>query len=94
MKINSSGYNQYLEKLQKESQHSTVKKSEEGTSTFIKDRIEISDSSKEIKMYFDKMKDSDLNLDRVKSIKESIRSGTYRISSEELAEKIIQKMKE
>jgi len=45
-------------------------------------------------MYFDKMKDSDLNLDRVKSIKESIRSGTYRISSEELAEKIIQKMKE
>lgn len=94
MKINNSGYNQYLEKIYKESKQSNVSKSEEDTAAFIKDRIELSDSSKEIKMYFDKIKDSSINMERVNTIKEAIRSGTYRISSEELADKIVQKMKE
>ncbi len=94
MKVNHSGYSQYLEKLYNENKQSTVNKSKESSASLEKDRIELSDSSKEIRMYFDKMKDSELNTDRVKKIKEAIHSGTYRISSEELADKIIQKIKE
>lgn len=94
MKINNSGYNQYLEKIYKENKQSPVNKPEGEASSSIKDRIELSESSKEIKMYFDKIKDAPINMERVNTIKEAIRSGTYRISSEDLADKIVQKMRE
>ncbi len=94
MKVNHSGYSQYLEKSYNKNKESTVNKSSEAFESFGKDRIEISNSSKEIKMYFDKMKDSEINIDRVKRIRDAIHSGTYPISSEELADNIIKKMKE
>lgn len=92
MKINSSGYNQYIEKLYKENKQ-TINKAKEEKETSNEDRIELSDSSKKIKKYIDQIKDSKINLERVETIKSAISSGTYRVSSEELAEKIVQKIK-
>jgi len=92
MKVNNTGYNKYIEKLYKDNTYSAgkLKGGKEGKTH---DRIELSDSFQEIKKYFSEI-DSDIDFERVSKIKDAIGSGTYKISSEELAGKIIQKMKE
>lgn len=92
MKINNTGYSQYIEKTYKENKQEPGKLQDD--KAVKRDRIELSDSFKEIKKYFSKTEDSGINLERVQQIKDAIGSGTYRVSSEELAGKIIQKMKE
>lgn len=92
MKINNTGYNKYIENIYKERSQS-VGIQKDGKENKALDRIELSDSIKEIKNYFSKI-ESDIDVDRVSKIKAAIGSGTYQISSEELASRIIQKMKE
>lgn len=91
MKVNNTGYTHYIEKLYNDNKKSTNKAGVEDTTT--KDRIELSDESKEIKKYFDQVKGSSTDSKNIESIKSAIQAGTYQVSSKELAEEILKKMK-
>lgn len=92
MKINGTGYSQYIEKVYKENRKSTQAKKENTQDK--SDSIEISSSFREIQKYIDQMKEAQPDYERVYQIKSAIDAGTYRVSSKELAEKIVQKIKE
>lgn len=93
MKINHTGYDQYIKKVYQNNKEINDKPKED-TETTQSDRIELSDSLKQIKKYLSNLKNSEVDLERVEKIKNDLASGTYRISSEELADRILQKMKE
>lgn len=94
MKINHTGYDQYIKKVYQSNKSIADKPKDDETGSAQSDRIELSDSLKQIKKYLNNIKESEVNLERVDKIKNDLASGTYRISSEELADHIIQKMKE
>ncbi|MCG8484438.1 MAG: flagellar biosynthesis anti-sigma factor FlgM [Clostridia bacterium] len=93
MKINGTGYSQYIEKVYKENRKD-VQSKKENTAKDKSDSIEISSSFREIQKYIDQMKEAQPDYERVGQIKDAIDAGTYRVSSKELAEKIVQKIKE
>lgn len=93
MKINRAGYSQYVEKTYKDNKKDIQAKKENNTRDK-NDTIEISSSFREIQNYIDQMKEAQPDIERVGQIKSAIDSGTYRVSSKELAEKIVQKIKE
>lgn len=58
------------------------------------DRIEISNTGKEISKYVDMAKNTETRNARVEEIKELISQGKYRVDSEKLAKSIIEHIKE
>jgi negative regulator of flagellin synthesis FlgM len=60
-----------------------------------KDTIELSDASKRIKEYAEIARTMESsNIDKVEAIKSKLASGTYKVSSKELAERILSEIKE
>ena len=77
MKINRTGYAQFVKRLEKgNSVHKTNSNGEKN------DKIEISEASRRIKEYSDVIKASEsANTDKIESIRAKLDSGTYQISS-------------
>lgn len=93
MKINGAGYNQYIEKTYKNNKKD-IQPKEKGIPKENNDTIEISSSFREIQKYIDQMKEAQPDIARVEQIKSAIDTGNYHVSSKELAEKIVQKIRE
>ncbi len=89
MKIDRIGYAQLVQKLEK---CKSVGKS--GIRPDGKDTIELSDASKKIKEYAEVVKTMESsNLDKVEAIKTNLASGTYKVSSKELANRILSEIR-
>ncbi|MBN2258968.1 MAG: flagellar biosynthesis anti-sigma factor FlgM [Clostridiales bacterium] len=85
MKINRSGYTQMIQQMEQ------VKKAKtDSSSVEKKDSIEISKESMKINEYVKNSQTS--NAERVEQIKNQLKEGTYKVSSEKLAEKILEKI--
>ena len=92
VKINSTGYTHYIDKSYGENKKNIeIYASDDETSS---DRVEISNASKEIKSYFDQPRDTAIETQRVSTIKSAIQAGTYKVSSDELAQQIVSKINE
>lgn len=91
MKINGSNYSQFVSDLYKKN---TVKKSSRAVENHSSmDRIEISKTGKEISKYVEKINSPSLtNQEKIERIKKSIKEGTYQVSSEALAQKILDRI--
>ncbi len=90
MKIDRIGYAQIVQKLEKNREVKKSDRSPEG-----KDTIVLSDASKKIKEYADIARTMESsNIDKVEAIKSKLASGTYKISSKELANRILSEIKE
>ncbi len=93
MRIGSNpGYSVYLDKVQSEVKK-PAEKAEERKSLVGKtghDRLELSNEMKDIKGYAS----SQVNSERIESLKQVIASGQYEVSSEELANAMIRRMAE
>ena len=89
MKINRTGYAQFVKRLEKSnSVHKTNSNGEKN------DKIEISEASRKIKEYSDVIKASEsANADKIESIRAKLDSGTYQISSKQLADRILDEIK-
>ncbi|HKL10802.1 MAG TPA: flagellar biosynthesis anti-sigma factor FlgM [Clostridia bacterium] len=90
MKINRTGYAQLVRKLENgKGAHKASRKYDE------KDTIELSEASIKIKKYADTMKTMESeNVEKIETIKAKLSSGTYKISSKELADRILIEIKE
>lgn len=89
MKINRTGYAQFVQKLENSRQTRETNPKMEG-----KDSIELSDASRKIKAYADSLKAMQAkDADKVESIKAKLQAGTYKVSSKELAERILFEIK-
>ncbi len=84
MKVNRTGYTQMIQQLEK------AKKTEKGSPAEKKDTIEISKESIKINEYLKNSKVS--NAEKVEQIKSQLKKGTYKVSSEKLAGKILEKI--
>lgn len=85
MKIDRIGYAQLVQKLEKSKGAGKAGGRHDG-----KDTIELSDASKKIKEYAEVVKTMESsNLEKVEEIKTKLASGTYKVSSKELAERIL-----
>lgn len=93
MKINNTGKSYEIEKLYLENSKKIEKKEVEKQGKQ-GDRLELSSESKGIKKYVSIMKDVPINFERVERIKTEIKNGEYQISTREIADKMVQKMKE
>ncbi|MTI65743.1 MAG: flagellar biosynthesis anti-sigma factor FlgM [Firmicutes bacterium] len=90
MKVNSSSYSQLIKRLNKQKAETKYKNKKKETT---KDRIELSTSSKALNTYKNQMKNTKAKkAETVARIKNEISSGSYKVSSEKLAKKIIEKM--
>lgn len=90
MKVNNAGYMHYMENISGENKKNVQKT---GNSEISSDRIEISNESKKLREYMEQM-DSSVDAERVSAIKSAVQSGAYKISSDELAEQIVKKIRE
>jgi negative regulator of flagellin synthesis FlgM len=89
MKINRTGYAQLVRKLENSKGAQTASAEHER-----KDTIELSEASRKIKKYADTMKTVESeNVDKIEAIKSKLSSGTYKISSKELADRILTEIK-
>ena len=89
MKINNANHLQMVNKLYKKN----AKEGLENSKGQVKDRIEISNGSKQIQKYVDQIKSSkSYNQQRIENIKSQLESGSYKVSSEELAKKIVDEL--
>lgn len=98
MKIDNSGYNKYVIKAYEKMD--TTKKSEsndeekKSNNSIATDSFEISSASKEISRYIEQLKSQDVDMEKVNQIKNAIAKGQYQVSPEELARKMIERMRE
>lgn len=91
MKINGQNYVQFINQMYKKNSENKWEKRDKNDIT--KDRIEISKSSQDVKKYIDQMKQMESgNKEKIERIKESMGKGTYKVSSQKLAEIILDKM--
>lgn len=95
MKVNNSNEIN-ISNIYNENKLKTIKcKNESGESEAVKDKIEISTESKGIGKYVDLIKGMpDVRTDKVEEVKNLIDSGNYKVSSSELASKILDAIKE
>lgn len=85
MKINRTGYAQFVQKLEK-----SIEKNNISSKSGEKDTIKLSEASQKIKDYAKAMKTMDFgNANKVESIKAKLQAGTYKVSSRELADRIL-----
>jgi len=90
MKIDGTGYARIVQKLEKSKGLQKSDRRQGG-----KDMIVLSDASKKIKEYadaVDAIKASDI--DKVETIKAKLASGTYKVSSKDLAKRILAEIKD
>ncbi len=91
MKINGPNYSQFINQLYKKNSNNKFEKRENVKTN--KDTIEISKTSKDVRKYIEKMKDIETgNQEKIERIKEALDSGTYKVSSKDLAKVIVNKM--
>lgn len=91
MKINGPNYSQLINQLYKKNSNNKFEKRENVKNT--KDTIEISKTSKDVKKYIEKMKDIETgNQEKIERIKDALDSGTYKVSSRDLAKVIVNKI--
>ncbi len=84
MKINRSNYSQFINQLYKKNHENKYVKRENIKDHW--DRIELSKTSKDIQNYIEKVKQLEGNQrEKIARIKQTLQSGTYQISSKELA---------
>ncbi|NLK00044.1 MAG: flagellar biosynthesis anti-sigma factor FlgM [Clostridia bacterium] len=75
--------------------HPKRKEEDRARETSRQDTMDISPRAREIQRLVEKAEKIDVTrLDKVEELRDSIKSGKYRISSEELADKLIQYMKD
>ncbi|MFA9464526.1 MAG: flagellar biosynthesis anti-sigma factor FlgM [Velocimicrobium sp.] len=85
MRINT--YNQIAQLYQSNQTKTTTNKSEKTTS--FSDALQLSQTGKDIQVAKQAVKDApDVREDRVNAIKAELASGTYRVSAEDVAEKL------
>lgn len=90
MKINNNSYVNMANKIYK---NNNINRKKEENKSVLNDRVEISKTGKEIQKYADMMKTSKTNRsDLVDKIKSEIQSGTYKVSSDKLADTILKRM--
>ncbi|MEF9951650.1 MAG: flagellar biosynthesis anti-sigma factor FlgM [Clostridium sp.] len=61
--------------------------------TAVNDRIEISNAGKEISKFMEEYKDIELINDKIYEIKDKVKEGKYKVSSEDLAKAILNDIK-
>lgn len=89
MKINRTGYAQFVKNLEKSRKAPQTEKTPEG-----KDTIQLSEASQKIKTYAEALRTMETGkADKLEAIRAKLDAGTYRISSKELAEKILAELK-
>ena len=88
MKINSTNLNGLYKSYKSQSYESNTIKN----SNNYEDKIILSDTGKYISKINEKYEE--INTEKINEIKEKIKSGTYNLNSEDIAKKIIDKMKE
>lgn len=93
MKITNTGYSYYLEKAYSENRK-TIENEKKGDkeSKSVKDRLELSKSSRDIISGYTHT-DGD-NTAKIDAIKAAIKDGSYKVSSDELADAMIKRMSE
>lgn len=89
MKIDRIGYAQLVQKLEKSKRAGKTGGMLDG-----KDTIELSDTSKKIKEYAEVVKTMESsNLDKIQEIKDKLANGSYKVSSRELADRILSEIR-
>ncbi len=91
MKINGANQIPYANQIYQKNCKNTVEKKED--SEALKDRIELSKTSQEVKKYIDKIDHIETgNQEKIERIKKAIENGIYQVSSEEIAKVILDKI--
>ncbi|MFA5527166.1 MAG: flagellar biosynthesis anti-sigma factor FlgM [Peptostreptococcales bacterium] len=100
MKIDNSGYSKYVikayEKMDGTKKTESDNEGKKNNNNIAADSFEISSASKEISRYIEQIRNQnvDVDMEKVNQIKNDIAKGQYAISPEEIAKKMIEKMKE
>lgn len=91
MKVNGANQIPYVNQVYQRNSKNTIDKKE--NTGIPKDRIELSKTSQEVKKYIDKIDHIEIgNQEKVARIKKAIENGTYRVSSKEIAEVILDRI--
>ncbi|HZK34611.1 MAG TPA: flagellar biosynthesis anti-sigma factor FlgM [Bacillota bacterium] len=94
MKINRINSIGYINKVYKNNNDQPDKKKARPSGGKAQDRIELSDLSKEIRSHIDNMETTGPDKERIERIKSSIIDGSYELSSEQLADLILERINE
>lgn len=93
MKINNN-ISKILSVYNKQQIKSNKKQDNKTNSLNFKDELSISNEAKEIQQLMKKLKDiPDVREEKINEIKERIKSGTYEINPEKIAEKMLNRLK-
>lgn len=95
MKINGTNRIDYVNQAYRKNANNVTNADKKSTSLTTQDSIELSETSKELKKQIEKLSAADTtDKQKIESIKLAIQDGTYRVSPEKLADKMIHTIRE
>jgi negative regulator of flagellin synthesis FlgM len=94
MKINNINSISYVNKVYKKNSSQSEKRITRTGDGPFKDRIELSDLSKEIQNHIRDIENTNVDQGRLDRIKRAIENGSYQVSVEQLADRILERINE